>query len=157
MGCVISSLMVDNFVGLYPAMTVSTLEFVKAFLSWVGILSVPKVLRSDVGSQFSDMAERLKILLKYQHIIVVSYHPQANWMAEHRIKEVGVHLRALVYEYLIKSEWSDYLPLVQRIINYTVDGPIGTQPGRVIFRDMVDSDLAMDLSEGQIERNPEDY
>jgi len=35
-----------------------------------------------------------------------------NSMAERRLKEVGAHLRALVYEYRIKSEWSHYLPLV---------------------------------------------
>ena len=51
---------------------------------------------------------------------------------------------------------SHYLPLVQRIINYTVDGSIGTQPERVIFGDMVDLDLTMDFPEGQTGRNPED-
>jgi UDP-N-acetylglucosamine 2-epimerase len=74
----------------------------------------------------SDMAERLKYLLKYQHLIIVPYHPKGNSMAERRMKEVGAHLRALVYEYRIKSEWFHYLPLVQRILNYTVDGSIGT-------------------------------
>ena len=43
------------------------------------------------------------------------------------------------------------------IINYTVDGSIGTKPGRVIFGDMVDSDLAMDLPEGTYGWNLEDY
>ena len=78
-------LIVDNFskfVGPYPAKNTSTLEFVKDFLSWVGIFGVPKILRSDGGSQFSsDMAERLKFLLKYQHLIIVPYHPQGNSMA----------------------------------------------------------------------------
>ena len=32
-----------------------------------------------------------------------------------------------------------------KIINYTVDGSIGMQPGSVIFGDMVDSDLSIDL------------
>ena len=77
-------------------------------------------------------------------------------MAERRMKEVGAHLRALVYEYRIRSEWSHYLPLVQRIINYTVDGSIGTQPDRVIFGDMVGCDLARNLPEGTTGRNPED-
>ena len=38
-------LIVDNFskfVGLYPANSTSTRDFVKAFLSWVGIFGVPK-------------------------------------------------------------------------------------------------------------------
>jgi len=104
-------LIVDNFskfVGLYPAKNTLTLEFVKAFLSWVEI--------------FEDPQKRWRIaILKYQHLIIVHYHPQGNSMAERRMKEVGAHLRALVYENRNKSEWSHYLPLVQRILNHTVD------------------------------------
>ena len=122
------------------------------------MFGVPKTLRSDGGSQFtSNMAEAIKDMLKYQHIVVVPYHPQANSMAERRMKEVLKHLRALVYEYRIKEHWSHYLPLVQRIINYTIDGSIETQPARVIFGDMIDSDIAMDLPEGTTAQNPEDY
>ena len=100
------------------------------------------------------MAQALKDILKYQHIIVVPYHPQENSMAERRMKKVLTHLRALVYEFRIKEHWSHYLPLVQRIFNYTSDGSIGTQPARVICGDMIDSDIAMDLPEDTI---PEDY
>ena len=49
-----------------------------------------------------------------------------------------------------------FSPAVQQIINHTVNGSIGTQPGRVIFGDMVDLDLAIDFPEGQTGR-PEDY
>jgi len=118
----------------------------------------PKILRSDGGSRFtSNTAQVLKDISKYQNIVVVPCHPQANSMAERRMKEVLTHLRALVYEYRIKEHWSHYLPLVQRIINCTIDGSIGTQPARVIFGDMVDSDIAMDLPEGTTAQNPEDY
>ena len=68
-------LIIDNFlkfVGLYPEKNTSTLEFVKALMSWVGIFGVPKILKSDGGSQFSsNMAEILKYLLKYQHLIIL--------------------------------------------------------------------------------------
>ena len=74
-------LIVDNFstfVGLYPEKTTSTLEFVKV-IYWVGIFGVPKVLRSDRGSQFtSDIAEIRKYLLKYEQLVVVPYHRQGN-------------------------------------------------------------------------------
>jgi hypothetical protein len=36
-------------------------------------------------------------------------------------------------------------------------GSIGTQPARVIFGEMVDSDIAMDLPEGTTAQNSEDY
>ena len=53
-------LIVDNFskfVGLYPANSTSTREFVKAFLSWVGIFGVPKTLRSDRGLQYGPSTQ----------------------------------------------------------------------------------------------------
>ena len=62
-----------------------------------------------------------------------------------------------MYEFRIKEHWSHFLLLVQRIINYTIDGSIGTQPAHVIFRDMIDSDLAMDLPEGTRDQNPVDH
>ena len=48
-------LIVDNFVGLYPAKTISTFEFVKV-LSWVRIFGVPKVLRSDGSAVFGSVS-----------------------------------------------------------------------------------------------------
>ena len=48
------------------------------------------------------------------------------------IKEVMNHPRALVFENRIRDVWSFYRPLVQRILNYSVDGSIGTQPVRAI-------------------------
>ena len=95
-----------------------------------------------------------------RYIEVSAYHrgtlPSASQFNEREADELN-HLRALVYEYRIKEHWSHYLPLVQRIMNYTIDGSIGTQPARVIFGDMIDSGIAMDLPEGTTARNPEDY
>ena len=94
----------------------------------------------------------LATLLCYKHLIVVAYHPQANEIVERRIKEAVNHLRALMFENRIREVWSFYLPLVQRILirilNYSVDGSIGTQPERVIFGDfhVETSDIAFDAT-----------
>ena len=53
----------------------------------------------------------------------------------------------------IKSEWSHFLPLVQRILNYSVDGSIGTQPARVLFGEIAFSDIAMDLPSERANRD----
>ena len=39
----------------------------------------------------------------------MAYHPQANGIVERRIKEVKIHLRALVYENRARDVWSQYL------------------------------------------------
>jgi hypothetical protein len=99
----------------------------------------------------------LRNLLNYHQLTVVAYHTQANGLAERRMAEVMKHLRALVIEKRIKERWSRYIPLVQRIINYTVDGSIGTMPARVILGDLADSDLVMDLPQAWENRNIGDY
>ena len=71
-------------------------EDLNVFLSSVGVFGVSKVLRSDGGSQFSSDTDRLKYLLKCEHLIIVPYYPQGNSVAERRMKEVGAHLSALV-------------------------------------------------------------
>ena len=75
------------------------------------------------------MAADIRSLLHYDHLVILVYHPEANGIVERRIKEVMKHLRDLVYEERIRDSRSHYLPLVQRIINYTVDESIGTQRG----------------------------
>ena len=45
---------------------------------------------------------------------------------------------------------------MQRILNYTIDGSIGTQPARVILGDLQTSDLAMDIPADWSGRNVED-
>ena len=67
------------------------------------------------------------------------------------------HLRALIFERRVKKTWSVYLPLVQRIMNYSVDGSIGTQPAKVVFGDIAGGDLAMDLPESWAHRSVVDY
>jgi len=49
------------------------------------------------------------------------------------MKVIMIHLRSLAYEKRIKSELIHFLPLAQRILNYSVDVLIGTQLAREVF------------------------
>jgi hypothetical protein len=110
----------SKFFGLYPWKSTTAKECVEALLLWISIFGVPAVIRTDGGSQFNNgMVEEFGQMMNFQHQIVVSYHPQANGSAERRMAEVMKHLRALVFTYRIEEFWSRYLPLVQRIMNYT--------------------------------------
>jgi len=91
------------------------------------------------------MAQSLSEMLHFKHIVIVAHRTQTNGIVERRNQEIMKHLRALVMEKRIKEEWSSALPLVQRIMNYSIDGSIGTQPAKVIFGDLATSDIAMDL------------
>ena len=73
----------------------------------------------------------------------MAYHPQVNGIVESRIKEVMNYLHAVVFKNRIREVWSFYLPLVQWILNYSLDGCI--EPARVIFGDIETLDVAFDV------------
>ena len=119
----------------------------------VGLFGIPKKLRTDGGSQFTaKICNELSQILKYEHLIIVPYHPQANGLVERRNAEVMKHLRALVLSRHISENWSSVLPLVQRILNFTKDGSINLCPAQVIFGDMIpmDASIIMSSSDGVI-------
>jgi hypothetical protein len=148
----------SKFVGLYPTKSTTAKECAQSFLQWIGVFGVPKEIRSDGGSQFQNqLMTHLSSLLNYHHTIVVAYHPEGNGMVERRMKEIMKHLRALVFENRIKDVWSQFLPLVQRIINYSIDGSIGTQPARVLLGDIAESDLAMEVPKNEVDQSIPEY
>ena len=83
--------------------------------------------------------------------------PQADGIVERRIKEVMNHLCALAFENQIRDVWSFYLPSIQQILNYSVDGSMGTQSARVIFGDDETSDIVFDVPVEWGDRKVEDY
>ena len=77
-------IIVDNFskfVGLYPARSTTSKDFIGAD-AMGGYFRVTKEIRSDGGSQFtSKLSEDLSTLLGYKHFVVVPYRPQTNGLA----------------------------------------------------------------------------
>jgi hypothetical protein len=124
-------------VGLYSNRSATSEEIARALLQWVEC--PPKSEQMKGCSSIPNLTKDLRSLLNYQQL--VAYHPQANGLAERCIMEVIKHLRALMYERRIKERWSQYLQLVRRILNYSIDESIGMMPARVILGDLAESDL----------------
>ena len=128
---------IDNFSKysmLYATKSTTALEYVQCILQFMGIFGVMKQIRSDGGTQFTaEICKQLAEILKFQHLIILPYHPEANGIVERRNAEVMKHLRALVLERRDGQSWSMYLPLVQRILNSAYDRSIGTYPAQLIF------------------------
>jgi Integrase zinc binding domain len=89
-------LIMDNFIKfvcLYPTRSTTAKECVQALLQWISIFGVPKNIRTDGGSQFhNQLMEEFGSMMNFHHTIVVAYHPEANGLAERRMKEVVKHL-----------------------------------------------------------------
>ena len=108
-----------------------------SLISHIGVFGVPKKVRTDGGTQFTaKVCQELSKMLKFEHLVIVPYHTEANGLAERRNAEVMKHLRALVYAKDVQDSWSQVSPLFQRILNFTKHSSIGVSPQQIgyLFR-----------------------
>ena len=128
---------VDNFskfTELYATKSTTAISYVQAILQHMSIFGVMKSIRSDGGTQFTaHICDKLSKVLGYVHYVILPYHPQANGIVERKNAEVMKHLRALILVEKAKENWSMYLPIVQRILNATIDTNLDICPAELIF------------------------
>ena len=123
----------SRYVGLYPAVDCTAEAAAEALLSHVCIFGAPLEILSDQGSQYVNrLITALCILIGSDKLETISYSKQENGLVERANKEVLRHLRAILFNRDIKSDWRLCLPLVQRIMNATYHESVGTSPASII-------------------------
>lgn len=126
----------SKFTLLIPCKGVDSKEYVNGLLKQISLFGIMEQVRTDGGSQFTaNVCEEINEYLNIKHHVVIPYHPQANGIVERRNGEILKHLRALIMKRRIRDKWSNYLCLIQNILNNTVDSSIGTYPSKLLFGD----------------------
>jgi hypothetical protein len=73
-------------------------------------------------------------LLQIDHELSLAYSKEQNAIVERANKEVMRHLTAIIFDRRVSEVWSsEYLPLVQRIMNAKVHDTIGVSPAELVF------------------------
>ena len=149
----------SRFVELKAARDVTAKSAARFLLELFGRYGAPKELRSDQGTQFTaSVIRQLLQLCEVKGRYTLAYRPQANGMVERANGEVMRHLRSIVFDLRTTQNWSEGLPLVQRVVNATPHSALGTTPARVMFADAVDMHrgvLTQHVARG--EQTVEDY
>ena len=130
-----------RFVELYAIKDVTALHAAKVLLNHLGRYGAPDKLRSDRGSQFVN--ETITALLKLvgtDHELTLAESKEENAIVERANKEVMRHLRGIILDKRVQTEWSTYLPLVQRIMNASVHSSTGVSPAQLLFGNAVKLD-----------------
>ena len=103
----------SRFVELRATKNVTAKEAAVVLLDICGRYGAPRELRSDRGSQFNNhVISQLLTLLGTGRAFTPAHRPQVNGIVERANGEVMRHLRALVHEVPMKSEWSVLLLVV---------------------------------------------
>ncbi len=130
-----------RFVELYRLRDVTASAAANALLQHFGRYGTPEQILTDGGTQFdNNWITELSLLTGVQRITGLAYSKEEQSIVERMNKEVGRHLRAIVYEKNIMNDWSQSLYMVQRIINATVNSSIGVSPASLLFGNAIDLD-----------------
>jgi hypothetical protein len=126
----------------------TALSAARALLQTIGIFGVPLTIRSDGGGEFiNDVITALEHVLGTTHHKVSPYLHTGNSLAEKANRSILEHLRNLIFDKRLQfhgeHQWSDLLPLAQRIINSSFNSSIGCSPAALLFGENVDLDRCL--------------
>lgn len=88
-------------------------------------------------------------LIGTEHELTLAESKEENAIVERANKEVMRHLRGIILEQKVVTEWSTYLPLVQRIMNASVHSSTGVSPAQLLFGNAVKLDSGIFLPHKQ--------
>jgi hypothetical protein len=142
---------VDSFsrwVSLEAVPDKSALAASRALLRNFGNFGVPLTIRSDGGKEFINaILASIEHILGTTHHKIMPYHHEGNSLAEKANRSVLENLRNLIFDkrYILNGEhqWSDLLPLVQRIMNSSFNASIGCAPYNLVFGNNIDLDRCL--------------
>jgi hypothetical protein len=142
---------VDSFsrwVNLEAVPDKSALAAARALLKIFGNFGVPLTIRSDGGKEFiSAILTSIEHILCTKHHKIMPYHHEGNSLAEKANRSVLENLRNLIFDkrYILNGEhqWSDLLPLVQRIMNSSFNSSIGCAPYNLVFGNNIELDRCL--------------
>ena len=138
---------VDNFsrfIDLTSAKSTDAYGAADALLSFAGRYVTPTCFVTDRGAEFrSKIVEGLMQILGADHTLTNAYSKEQNAIVERQNKEVLRHLRNIIFDRRVGNKWSKYLPIVQRIMNSSVNSATGLAPSEIAMPNGVTLDRSL--------------
>jgi hypothetical protein len=140
----------SRWIQLYPIKTTQAVEAANALLQWISNFSAPCYILSDNGSQFvNQIIDELVTLVGSEHQLTLAYSHEENGIVERANKTVMQHLRAIVFEENVHTNWSRSIPLVQRIMNSSKHTSTGVAPSTLLYGNQINLDEGLVLPRKQ--------
>jgi hypothetical protein len=142
-------------VELYPARDTTAASAADALLKHVGRYGSPHQLLSDNGSQYvNDIIVDFLKLIGTEHVLSIAYSHEENAIVERVNKEIIKYLRAIMFDKNIHTQWSTYIPLVQRIINSEIHTSTGVSPANIIYGNAINLNRGIFIPRDEIPLTP---
>lgn len=130
----------SRWVELFGTTDTSAKSAAKFLLQHCGRFGTPALIRSDRGSQFvNDLIADISEVMGTDQDLTTAYSKEENAIVERENKEVTRHLKAMMYDKRVYSDWSEHdLPKVMRILNSEHKTRTGVSPAEILFGNSVD-------------------
>jgi len=136
----------SRFIELYAVKDLTAKSAAISLLQWTGRYGCPTELLSDNGSQYvNELIKEFLHVIGTEQVLTLAYSKEENSIVERANKEVGRHLRALLFHKNVITNWSLFLPLVQRIFNAEVKESLGVSPAQILFGNAITLDRGIFL------------
>jgi hypothetical protein len=142
---------IDSFsrwVQSVPVADKSALSEARALIQCVGNFGMPLTIRSDGGGEFINATlAAFEAIVGVTHHKITPYLHEGNSLAEKANRLVLENLRNLIFDKRLdlygEHQWSDLLPLAQRILNASFNSSIGCSPAQLVFGDNLELDRCL--------------
>lgn len=136
----------SRFIELFPLKDNTAKVAAKALIQHIGRYGTPNTITSDRGSAFiSRTLKEVTTMLDTELQHTMAYSKEENAIVERANQEVLRHLRNIIFDKNVLKRWSDYLPLVQRIMNSCTHRLTGVTPAEILFGNAIDLDRGIFL------------
>jgi transposase InsO family protein len=139
-----------RWVELYPLTDLAAIPTAKVLMQHFGRFGNPAQVIHDNATQFeNESINEIIRLTGIETIPILAYSSEENAIVERANKEVMRHLRAIIFDKNIISNWQDFLPIVQRIINATKNESTGVAPDQLLFGNAIKLDRGVFLPQSE--------
>ena len=145
----------SRFLELFPVKDLTAASAAYCLLQWVGRYGCPSTMLSDNGTQYvNQVIEEFLYLIGSHHDFIMAYSKEENGIVERANKEVLRHLRAILFDKHVITNFSLFLPLVQRIFNADTKEALGVSPAQILFGNAITLDRGIILPHKTNEQTP---
>lgn len=138
----------------YPMRSITTRSVVKALSQFISIFGIPKVVQSDLGTNFtSNMFQEVLRQLGIKHNRSSAYHAESQGALERFHQTLKSLLRTYCTE--LRGDWEEGLPWMMLAAREVTQESVGLSPNQLVFGHCIRGPMAVLCDDALPEEPPQ--
>ncbi|NBO32687.1 MAG: transposase, partial [Cyanobacteria bacterium WB6_1B_304] len=127
----------SRYVRLFPLFDLTAESAARIVMEHMTQFGIPNEICTDNSTQFEMVFKEMLEMLSIKDYKIQPYSHQENSIVERANKEVLRHLRNFIFDRKVITDWPDFLPQVEQIMNSHASQATGVAPVDMVFAGQV--------------------